>query len=116
LKGGKEMTLQHIITTLGGAFIFPFLIRLVWGKMVENWGMIGGWMAAGFIVGTCWTLNHGVGFIFQTGGAWVDMAWAAGFGLFTASAVSGDNVSKGLPTAIMALIGGTLGGFIISCL
>ncbi len=109
------MTIQNIIATLAGAFIFPFIIRLAWGKMVENWGPIGGWMAAGFIVGTCWTLNHGVGFIFQSGTAWIDMAWAAGFGLFTASLVSGDKLGEGLNTALMSIIGGTLGGFIISC-
>lgn len=109
------MTVQNIIATFAGAFIFPFLIRLAWGKMLECWGSIGGWMAAGFIVGTCWTLNHGVGFIFQSGAAWIDMAWAAGFGLFVASLTSGDKLGEGLTTALMAIIGGTLGGFIISC-
>lgn len=107
------MTMSQVITTFAGAFIFPFLIRLLWGKMVENWGAIGGWMAAGFIVGTTWTLTHGIGLIHQTG-AWVDMAWAAGVGLFVASALSGDNVSKGLVNALFAIIGGTLGGFILS--
>lgn len=109
------MTLQNIIATFVGAFIFPFLIRMLWGKMCENWGNIGGWMAAGFIVGLTWTLNHGVGMIFQTGGAWIDMAWAAGIGLFAASVVSGDSFGKGFPNYIVALIGGTLGGFVLSC-
>jgi hypothetical protein len=109
------MTVQNIITTLAGAFIFPFMIRLLWGKFVEDFGSIGGWMAAGFIVGTAWTINHGVGLIVQTG-AWVDMAWAAGIGLFVASAMSGDNVGKGLVNAVFAIIGGVIGGFILSCL
>lgn len=109
------MTIQNIITTFAGAFIFPFLIRLLWGKMVEVWGAIGGWMAAGFIVGTTWALNHGVGLIVQKG-AWVDMAWAAGFGLFAASVAAGDHFGKGFTNACMAIIGGTLGGFILSCL
>ncbi|MCT4596120.1 MAG: hypothetical protein N4A57_17875 [Anaeromicrobium sp.] len=110
------MTFANVVTTFAGAFIFPFLIRLCWGKMVEVWGPIGGWMAAGFIVGTTWTLTHGVGVIFQSGAAWIDMAWAAGAGLFTASVLSGDNMSKGLVNGFMALIGGTIGGFILSCL
>ncbi|PAB55933.1 Lin0368 family putative glycerol transporter subunit [Anaeromicrobium sediminis] len=110
------MTMANIITTFAGAFIFPFLIRLCWGKMCDAWGAIGGWMAAGFIVGTTWTLTHGVGIIVQSGGAWIDMAWAAGAGLFVASAMSGDDVSKGFVNVVMALIGGTLGGFILSCL
>ena len=109
------MSFTQIVTTFSGAFIFPFLIRLVWGQMVEDWGTIGGWMAAGFIVGTTWAINHGVGLIVQTG-AWVDMAWAAGIGLFVASALAGDNFQKGLVNVFFAMVGGTLGGFILSCL
>lgn len=110
------MAFPKIIATISGGFIFPFLIRLVWGKLVENFGPIGGWLAAGFIVGTTWTLNHGVGLIYQSGGAWIDMAWAAGTGLFVASALSGDNVGKGLSMVLNAIIGGVLGGFILYCL
>lgn len=111
------MTIENIITTVAGGFIFPFLVRLCWGKFCESWGPIGGWMAAGFIVGTAWTINHGVGLIVQgVGGAWVDMAFAAFSGLFVASALSGDNIGKGLQNALFAIIGGTIGGFILSCL
>lgn len=109
------MTIENIITTFAGAFIFPFLLRLGWGKMVESWGPAGGWMAGGFIVGTMWTLNHGVGLIIQQG-AWIDMAWAGGIGLFAAAVASGDSFSKGFVNVIMAIIGGSLGGFILSCL
>ncbi|SET28733.1 hypothetical protein SAMN05660297_01924 [Natronincola peptidivorans] len=108
------MTLPLAITTMAGGFIFPFLIRLVWGKMVDEWGMAGGYMAAGFIVGLSWTLNHGVGLMYQTGPAWVDMAFAAFSGLFVASALSGDNVGKGLVNAFFAIVGGTIGGLILS--
>lgn len=110
------MTFANMVTTFSGAFIFPFLIRLCWGKMCDVWGPIGGWMAAGFIVGTAWTLNHGVGFMVQSGPAWIDMAWAAGAGLFVASLAAGDNGGKGFVNVIYAIIGGTIGGFILSCL
>lgn len=110
------MTIGQMITTMAGGFIFPFLIRLLWGKMIDDFGNIGGWMAAGFIVGLTWTLNHGIGLIYQTGPAWVDMAFAAGIGLFVASVLSGDNASKGLVNAAFAIIGGTLGGLILSFL
>lgn len=112
--GGEIMTGQLAIATFAGAFIFPFLISTCWGVMVEKWGAIGGWMAAGFIVGTAWTLNHGVGMIFQTG-AWVDMAWAAGWGLLAGSIYSGASLVRALPTIICVILGGTLGGFILSC-
>lgn len=108
------MTIKLAIATVAGGFIFPFLIRLLWGKMCEYWGAAGGYMAAGFIVGTAWTLNHGVGLIFQSGGAWVDMAFAAFSGLFIASALSGDNVPKGLVNVFFSIVGGTIGGLILS--
>lgn len=108
------MTLPLAIATVAGGFIFPFLIRLLWGKMVEEWGAIGGYMAAGFIVGTTWTLNHGVGLMYQSGAAWVDMAFAAGTGLFIASALSGDSVPKGLVNVFFSVVGGVIGGLILS--
>lgn len=110
------MTLPKIIATIAGGFIFPFLCRLCWGALVDKLGPIGGWIAAGFIVGTTWTLNHGVGLIYQSGAAWIDMAWAAFIGLFVASALSGDDVGKGLGTVVNAILGGLLGGFILYCL
>ena len=48
------MELGNIITTIVGGFMFPFLISMMWGKLVEAFGPIGGWMAAAFIVGTMW--------------------------------------------------------------
>ncbi|WFD09998.1 Lin0368 family putative glycerol transporter subunit [Tepidibacter hydrothermalis] len=110
------MTLKLAIGTFAGAFIFPFMIRLVWGKLVEDFGPAGGWMAAAFIVGLCWTLNHGVGAIHQMeGGAWIDMAWAAGIGLWAATVVVDKaDVGKSIPTIVFSLIGGTLGGFLLS--
>jgi len=98
------MAFPKIISTMAGAFIFPFLIRLLWGKLVDNFG------------GTTWTLNHGVGLIYQSGAAWIDMAWSAFIGLFVASALSGDDVGKGIGMIINAILGGILGGFILYCL
>ncbi len=103
-----------MIPTFAGGFIFAFLIRLMWGKFVEDWGSIGGWMAAGVIVGTAWTLNHGYKLMYQTGDAWVDMAFAAFSGLFIASwIIDKASLSRGLLNAFMAVIGGTLGGYIL---
>lgn len=110
------MGLPQIITTMAGAFIFPFLIRLAWGKYVEEQGIVAGLLAGGFIVGTTWCLNHGVGLIYQSGAAWVDMAFAAGPGLFVASAMAGDDVGKGSVNALFAIIGGAIGGIILSML
>lgn len=121
------MTTSEIITTIFGGFMFPFLIVLVWGRLVDRLGPMGGWMAAGFIVGSIWMINHalpGIGFadaqltksslIVQSGDAWIDMAWAAGVGLFVGSAVAGGgSVKKALPTVITVILGGAFGGWIL---
>lgn len=120
------MTVAAAITTMFGAFMFPFLVTLVWGRMVKNWGAIGGWMAAGFIVGSVWMVNHalpGVGFsteqttmsglIVQSGDAWIDMAWAAGIGLLIGGTVRGNKLSKSLPTLVAAILGGVFGGVML---
>lgn len=120
------MTFTQAVTTMFGGFMFPFIIILVWGRMVRAWGPIGGWMAAGFIVGSVWMINHalpGVGFatemttpsglIWQTGEAWIDMAWAAGVGLWIGSVVRGASLRKSLPTLVAAILGGIFGGIIL---
>lgn len=109
------MTLPLMLATVAGGFLFPFLIRLMWGKLVDNFGPFGGWMAALFIVGTTWAINHGAGMITQgDGGAWIDMGFAAGFGLLTASVVRGGSFAKAVPNLVAAVVGGVLGGLILS--
>lgn len=121
------MSMFGVITTLVGAFLFPFLICMCWGKMVEKFGPAGGWMAAGFIVGTMWTINHalpGIGFkdaqttvcnlIVQGKDApWVDMAWAAGAGVYVNSVYNGGKIGKSIPTLVAVMLGGVFGGFIL---
>lgn len=111
-----EMTLPLALATVAGGFLFPFMIRLMWGKLVDNFGPIGGWMAALFIVGTVWAINHGTGMITQgVEAAWIDMGFAAGIGLLTASVVRGGSFAKAVPNVIAAIVGGIIGGYILSC-
>lgn len=116
------MTAGLAVGTIIGGFLFPFLIRMMWGKMVDNWGPIGGWMAAAFIVGLTFLINHALTnftpgndtpLIHQTG-AWVDMAWAAGIGLITATTILGGSFKKAVPHILAAIVGGTLAGFVLS--
>lgn len=108
------MTVQQAIATVVGAFIFPFVIRMIWGKMVDSWGPIGGWVAAAMIVGTIWTLNHGVGLMTQSGDVWVDMGLAAGVGVFVASVARGGKVDKATTNILAAIVGGLIGGLLLS--
>ena len=106
------MELGQIISTIVGGFLFPFLIATMWGRLVEAFGPIGGWMAALFIVGTMWSLNHGLGMIYQSGTSWVDMAWAAGTGLFLADVFAGKKINGS--TVLAGILGGIIGGFLLS--
>lgn len=108
------MTIQQALATIAGGFLFPFVIRLAWGKLVDHFGPIGGWMAAGCIVGTTWAINHGTGLITQSGTVWIDMGLAAGVGLLVASAVRGGKVDKAVPNIVAALVGGIIGGLLLS--
>lgn len=110
------MTISLGIATVLGGFLFPFAVRMIWGKMVDQWGAIGGWMAAAFVVGTVWCINHGIStpMITQSGTAWVDMGLAAGVGVWVASALTGSNVKKSYRNVLAAVSGGILGGFLLS--
>ena len=108
------MTLQLAVATFFGAAMFPFLIRMLWGRFVDKFGEIGGFLSALFIVGVMWAVNHGYGLIYQTG-AWVDMGTAAGIGLLTASLLTGAKFDEHTTRNIVsALIGGILAGIILN--
>lgn len=107
------MSIGIALATIAGGFLFPFAIRMMWGKMVDEWGAIGGWMAAAFIVGTVWTINHGIpkSMIYQSGTVWVDMAVAAGIGVFTASLLTGGKFSKSIVNLAALLLAAWLADF-----
>ncbi len=93
------MELTNIITTIVGGFMFPFLISMMWGKLVEAFG-------------TMWALNQGLGMVYQSGTAWIDMAWAAGTGLFFADVFAGKKINAS--TILAGIVGGIIGGFVLS--
>lgn len=106
-----------VITTLAGAFLFPFTVTQIWGKYVENHKIIGGVLVAGMTVGTFWMVNHGVGFIVEGENApWVDQAWSVGIGFLSCGIVSKASFKKSVPTLIFAVLGGIAAGFVLSCL
>lgn len=109
------MSGQAIITTILGAFLFPIFLRLFWGRLVNKFGAIGGFLAAVIIVGTIWIINHGIDnhLIRQSGSTWIDMAWAAAIGIFTASAVAGGKIRKSFTNVGAAIVGGIIGGIVI---
>ena len=109
------MSIQAIITTILWAFLFPIFLRLFWGRLVNKLGAIGGFLAALVIVGTIWVINHGMEnhLIQQSGSGWIDMAWAAAIGVFTASVVAGGKIEKSFSNIGAAVVGGVIGGIVI---
>jgi hypothetical protein len=109
------MSGQAIITTILGAFLFPIFLRLFWGRLVNKFGAIGGFLAALVIVGTIWVINHGMEnhLIQQSGSGWIDMAWAAAIGVFTASVVSGGKIRKSYTNIGAGVVGGIVGGIVL---
>lgn len=112
----SKLSIGQAIATVFGGFLFPFAIRMMWDKMIDEWGPIGAWMAAAFIVGTVWTINHGLEnpMITQSGGVWIDMAVAGGVGVFVATVVRGGKIKQSLVHIGAAVFGGLLAGLLLS--
>lgn len=108
------MTMQLAFSTVIGGAVFAFLCNFVWGKLVDNFGPIGGWLAGGCLVGTTWALNHGIGLITQSGTIWMDMAIAASVGALVCSTMNGGKLRKAVPTLCGAILGGTIAGFALA--
>jgi hypothetical protein len=109
------MSGQAAITTIFGAFLFSLSLRLLWGRLVNRLGAIGGILSAIIIVGTIWIINHGMKYhlIQQSGNVWIDMAWAAAIGVFTASVAAGGKIKKSVTNINAAVIGGIIGGIVL---
>lgn len=108
------MTLINMIKTFLGASLFPFCLVLFFDRFVKKIGAIGGFVAAGVIIGSIWMINHGFPLIVQSGPIWIDMAFAAGSGVLTASIINKGSFSKALSNLFVAFLGGLLAGGLIS--
>ncbi|GAB6099944.1 hypothetical protein JCM16358_18230 [Halanaerocella petrolearia] len=92
------------------------LVVSVWGKLVANYGMLGGWLAGLIIIGPMWFLNHYLGLIANDDDAvFIDMA----LGIAVASASKDifltedfSTVIESLPTFLLVVTGGILGGLV----
>jgi hypothetical protein len=130
-----------IITTIFGAFCVSFVVAICWPKLVEDFGPAGGMLAAAFIIGTFWVLNHklpgfginpefikdGSGQVRQFGliyqgfrGAspWVDMGWSIAMGLWICGLIEAHRgqrlalAAESIPRGAFVFAGGAVGGAI----
>lgn len=136
------MSPVSVLTTVFGAFCVTFVVIICWSRLVDDFGAIGGMMAAGIIVGTFWVMNHKLpgfgihpegiphpeggskqfGLIYQGfrgASPWVDMGTAIGAGLWVCGLCG---IPKGrklrmaaesVPRLAAAIVGGAVGGAIM---
>ena len=131
-----------IFTTIFGAFCVTFVVIICWSKLVEDFGPLGGMMAAALIIGTFWVMNHKLpgfgihpeqlqnaagetmqyGLIHQglRGAApWTDMGWAIGMGLWMCGLFDAkkedrpDLAKESMPRMGAVLLGGIVGGGLV---
>ncbi len=110
------MVFKEVVMTISGGALFAFLVIMLWGKFVELWGIIGGYLAAMLIPGTMWIINHGISnhFIKQTGTVWIDMTWAVGIGVFISSKIQGGKVIKAKNTIGAVIVGSIVSGYVLT--
>ncbi len=103
--------MKHLGTVIGTAIAGMFVMS-VWGAFAGAYGIAGGWFAGLLIIGTMWFMNHALGLI-NNDGAFVDMAVGIGMaGTMRDVFMNGGQVFVDtLPTLIIVLIGGIVGGF-----
>jgi len=137
-----QMYNAGILTTIAGAFFVTFVVIICWGKMVEDFGPVGGMLCAAIIVGTFWIMNHklpgwGIApdqYVHPDGGAmqyglilqgaraaapWIDMGWAIGMGLWVCGlfdAKKGERLELAVESTSRVgavILGGIIGGAIV---
>lgn len=100
------------VTTIIGSAICGALVFGIWPEMWKSYGIMGGWLAATIVISITWFMNHWLGTIRNPDGRiWVDQGWAVGSsGTAWAVVRFGADFVEAMPTLILCLIGGALGG------
>jgi hypothetical protein len=136
------MSPASVVTTVFGAFCVAFVVIICWGKLVEDFGPAGGFIAGAIIIGTFWVMNHKLpgfginpegiphpdggskqfGLIYQGfrgAGPWADMGAAVGMGLWVCGLCETRKGERRLlaiesvPRLTAAIAGGIVGGVIV---
>lgn len=109
------MSLTQVLTTILGGFLLPFTILVIWGRLVDRFGGIGGWFAAVLIIGPIWYLNHGMAhpLIVQQGPVFIDMGFATGLGVLVYGLFKGLGFEAHRENLLAAILGGCLAGFVL---
>ena len=100
-----------------GFMCVGLLVSGVWGLFSSAYGILGGWLAAFFIIAPMWFMNHHMGLIpNEDGAAFVDMGLGVGVACFMKDVfTSGASVGvDALPTLLLVALGATIGGIVVA--
>ena len=106
---------MNFIKSLIGYFFAGLIIILFWGKLVNIFGVIGGWLAGFSLVGPLWYFLHYKNFVANKNGTvFIDMALAIAVGTVTTSVINtktnlASSVLHSLPTFIILSLGAVFG-------
>jgi len=97
---------------IGGAIAGMFVFG-IWPEMWQTYGVFGGWISGFIIISISWFLCHYVGAIDnQPEAATVDMACGIAMsGTVWLMVKDGLSLTPALPTIILCVIGGAIGGW-----
>jgi len=103
--------MKYVSTIIGGAIVGA-LVYGIWPEMWKSYGIAGGWLAAIFLVGIAWFMNHWLGIIDNPSGKiWIDQGWPiASAGVAWAIVRFGATPTAAVGTAVCIALGGVLGG------
>lgn len=106
--------MRFLKSTLG-YFLASIIINGGWGFFVDKFGLMGGYLAAFFLTGFMWYINHYLGLIkHDKDSAFIDMGLGVGICLVTKGyIVNGlSSISSSIPTFVYVAIGAMLGGYV----
>ena len=106
---------MNFIKSFIGYLLAGLVVILFWGKLVNIFGIIGGWIAGFSLVGPLWYFLHYKNFVSNKNGTvFIDMALAIAVGTVTLSVVKTKTnlvgaILQSLPTFFILILGAALG-------
>lgn len=106
---------MNFIKSLIGYFVAGLIVMLFWSKLVDLFGIVGGWIAGFTLVGPLWYVLHYKNFVAnKNGNVFIDMALAIAVGTVTTSILNTKSdlsisILQSLPTLIILGLGAIFG-------
>lgn len=106
---------MNFLKSLVGYFLAGVIIVILWGKLVNIFGIVGGWIAGLTLVGPLWYFIHHKNFVFhKNDGIFIDMGLAIAITTMTVSILKIKSnfwisLSHSIPTLVFLALGAVLG-------